>query len=436
MDYETSPVVRLTKDGFGLILSCDETISSLLGWSAQTMVGSRSLEYVHPDDYHTTVLSWMALLESPEVPHTCRWRHRCLDDRFRWVEVTNHNRLTTAGHVLCEIRAVGEAQADEPGSDAAASATMVAQLVREQERFLHRLLDNLPTGVALSTLDGNLVYVNARMRELLETSEATTVDELLADAAEEDRSLLNNVIEALRCNGDDIDLELRLTTAATHLPTRLALNVRALSDMQVLARGSETGGALICATDVTEAARLRDELVRQATSDALTRCHNRAATFSFLEEALVGGSAAAVVFVDINAFKEVNDLLGHAAGDELLVEIATRLKSVARRGDLVGRIGGDEFLIVCPGIGHADAARATADRVAAALHGVTLHHAPRQRSIASIGVAWSSLGSESADDLVAAADSAMYEAKRSMSPRPQLFGVDVAGTLRLTGTEY
>jgi diguanylate cyclase (GGDEF)-like protein len=435
VDYETSPVVRLTKDDFGLILSCDETISSLVGWSAQKMVGSRSLEYVHPDDYHTTIASWMALLESPEAAHTCRWRHRCSDERFRWVEVTNHNRLATEGYVLSEIRASGEeAQADEVGPDAAGSATMVAQLVREQELFLHHLIDNLPTGVALSSLTGNLVYVNARMRELLEAFEATTVGELLVDAAEEDRSLLDNIIGGLRHDCGDIDLELRLTTAGNGFPRRLAINVRALSDMRVLTRGSETRGALICATDVTEAAQLRDELVRQATSDALTGCHNRAATFRFLDEVLGSGSSASVVFVDINALKEVNDLFGHAAGDELLVDIAARLRSVARRGDLVGRIGGDEFLVVCTGVGDADAARASADRVAAALLGATLQHTPRQRSIASIGVAWTNRGAESADDLVAAADTAMYQAKRSMNPRPQLFGVDLPGALRPTGT--
>ena len=111
-------------------------------------------------------------------------------------------------------------------------------------------------------------------------------------------------------------------------------------------------GALLTVTDVTDSARMREELTAKATFDVLTGCHNRASVMAILDQALRGGEAAstAVLFVDLDKFKPVNDTLGHDAGDELLALTAQRLGGVLRRDDVVGRIGGDEFLIVSRGL--------------------------------------------------------------------------------------
>jgi diguanylate cyclase (GGDEF)-like protein len=136
---------------------------------------------------------------------------------------------------------------------------------------------------------------------------------------------------------------------------------------------------------------MRDELRRQATFDALTSCLNRASTMDALDEMLARQDSRrpAVVFVDLDDFKNVNDRLGHGSGDEVLEIVARRLRRSVREADVVGRIGGDEFLILCPGIGSASVALRAAERVALGL-GPQMKLADAVLTCrASIGVAWS-----------------------------------------------
>ena len=112
-------------------------------------------------------------------------------------------------------------------------------------------------------------------------------------------------------------------------------------------------GAIACA-DITERVRMRQELQIRATIDNLTKCRNRSAILEALTDLLAPATwsygALAVFFIDLNHFKQINDSHGHAAGDELLRCIAGRLLHGAREQDIVGRLGGDEFLVLCPAV--------------------------------------------------------------------------------------
>jgi diguanylate cyclase (GGDEF)-like protein len=126
------------------------------------------------------------------------------------------------------------------------------------------------------------------------------------------------------------------------------------------------------------------------------------------------------VFVDLDRFKPVNDTLGHAAGDEVLELAAQRMQSAVRDHDLIGRIGGDEFLVICPNVPHAVEALAVADRIALAITTLAEVGPGTVELRASVGVAFSSGGLD-ADALIAHADTAMYEAKRAGAERATLF---------------
>ncbi len=162
----------------------------------------------------------------------------------------------------------------------------------------------------------------------------------------------------------------------------------------------------------------------QITHDDLTSLPERAATLSHLRRCLQVASKeneTAVLFCDIDNFKLVNDRLGHDAGDELLTEVASRLRSVVRGVDLVGRYGGDEFVVVTPGV--TDPAEATefAARVFEAVTGPMSCAGVRVSVSVSMGLVISGEDDRSAQSLLNKADLAMYEAKRNGRGRLELF---------------
>jgi diguanylate cyclase (GGDEF)-like protein len=178
---------------------------------------------------------------------------------------------------------------------------------------------------------------------------------------------------------------------------------------------------------VTETMRLHRELRHQATYDGLTRCHNRASIMAELSTILADDEhttvGTAVIFMDLDDFKPVNDNLGHAAGDALLQIVSDRLRSVVREYDVVGRLGGDEFLAVLPSVTDPREAMKIAGRMAALLGQEVNLPAGRVKLSASIGVAWSNRPGLGADAFVGLADVAMYQSKNDGQGVPVLAGV-------------
>jgi diguanylate cyclase (GGDEF)-like protein len=234
-------------------------------------------------------------------------------------------------------------------------------------------------------------------------------------------------------NGIDSDIEVRVRPFGERDKELryCSLNLRSLTDTS----GGVTG-AIVCLADITENARAREELRARATYDEVTHCYNRASTIAELEAMLAASTIAeleamlapegtgrrpAVIFVDLDHFKDVNDALGHRSGDEFLRVVAERLRSCVRGEDVVGRIGGDEFLVICPRISAAAEAMSAAARLAASLRNQISLKKTIVPSSASIGVAWPDEPDVTAETLVAQADTAMYQSKRAGDGQPVLF---------------
>jgi diguanylate cyclase (GGDEF)-like protein len=183
-------------------------------------------------------------------------------------------------------------------------------------------------------------------------------------------------------------------------------------------------GAITCVLDVTDSARARQELEKRATFDPLTQCHNRASIVGALQRELARGDSTrtGTVYVDLDQFKPVNDTLGHAAGDELLVLVAERLKLASRDTDLVGRLGGDEFLVVLADIPGPEMAMRVADRIRESLCGTFELSCGTVELRASIGVACSDGEAITSEELVKRADAAMYRSKEHGQSVPVLAG--------------
>ncbi|MCC5950135.1 MAG: DUF2378 family protein [Nitriliruptoraceae bacterium] len=169
------------------------------------------------------------------------------------------------------------------------------------------------------------------------------------------------------------------------------------------------------ATSAMYAGRLLTRIRHQADHDALTGLPDRARLGALLDEALSRSAAhddvdVAVLFCDLDRFKSVNDRFGHATGDELLRQVAARLRSVLRGGDVVGRLSGDEFALVLQGVGVESVATEVADRVTERMAETFKVGGEDLRVGTSIGVAVQRPG-ETAESLLLRADAAMYEAK-------------------------
>ncbi len=172
---------------------------------------------------------------------------------------------------------------------------------------------------------------------------------------------------------------------------------------------------------VAVVARAReDQLEYRATHDLLTGLHNAFGLQQALESLLTGDDEIAVLFMDLDHFKDVNDCYGHAIGDRLLQAASRRLRQHTPRGALISRNGGDEFVVVLPSCDAALASR-TAARILEALHSPFVISTTEHRSGASIGIAMYPEHGLDRDDLLRCADIAMYESKREGRNRATLF---------------
>lgn len=393
------------KSTLAVMTDVDERTTSMLGWTAEQMVGKRSTEFIHPDDQERAIANWMELLARQEAQRV-RLRHRHVDGSWVWVELEN----TYLG-------------ADDP-----ADAVVITQMsdisdemaaheaLQQRERLLRRVAESLPVGILQMDVDGALRFVNARLAAILGIAEVTGVSDVEAALDDADRVALREALDAVLAGGSDIELELRLAVADGPHARVCAASLVSLSDRE------GAPGALLSITDITDSVRMREELRAKATFDVLTGCHNRASTLAILEQALGSpdGAGTVAVFVDLDRFKPVNDTLGHDAGDEVLMLTANRLASVLRRDDIVGRLGGDEFLVVGRGLDSTEAALALGERIRAALTApATLETGPIQVR-ASIGIATATPGVHAAE-LVKRADRAMYLSKQDGRGEPVLY---------------
>jgi len=185
------------------------------------------------------------------------------------------------------------------------------------------------------------------------------------------------------------------------------------------------GGIVVTARDITERKMLEMQLTHQAFHDALTNLPNRALFMDRLQHALARAArqhqVVAVLFLDLDRFKIINDSLGHDVGDQLLQAVSARLRACVRPADTVARLGGDEFTLLLEDVDHVNVAVEAAERIAAVLaepftlgtHDVCVS--------TSVGIALSATAASTPDALLRCADMAMYEAKHSGKARYAVF---------------
>jgi diguanylate cyclase (GGDEF)-like protein/PAS domain S-box-containing protein len=275
---------------------------------------------------------------------------------------------------------------------------------------LAEVLDLMPDAVCVVDAEGHLLYVNASFERIL----GYTPDEVLG----------RRIFELV--HPDDRAATMQQAAHVTagelqrHFRNRYIHKHGHSVDIQWSARWLPEHGVRIgVAHEVTELRHAERELEHRASHDPLTGLPNRRRLRSELQYAITHatqtGDGLSVLYLDLDGFKEVNDRCGHDAGDRVLHEVAQRLQQGLRQGDLVARVGGDEFVALLPGCRNIKAVRAIADGIRARLsHPYTLPDG-LFRLDASIGIACFPADGSDPDALLAHADRAMYAAKRRRS---------------------
>jgi diguanylate cyclase (GGDEF)-like protein/PAS domain S-box-containing protein len=301
----------------------------------------------------------------------------------------------------------------------------VDQTVHDREARWRVLVSESPVGIYEQDLNGACTFVNPAFGRILEMAAEdalgfgwTTVvhPEDLAKL----REIQNQAVPLFEPRA----VELRLL--------RSDGTQRWVSARSVALRDDEgtTTGFLGTLEDVTERHRLEERLEYDATHDRLTGLGSRALLVAQMNSALArarrGDRAVALLFIDLDGFKRVNDMLGHAAGDELLVQVAQRLQASVREGDVCVRLGGDEFVVCCTDMEPLVEASKLAERVLLAVAEPYDVHGHEVLVGASIGIA-TAQGEDpvSADQLLSNADLAAYRAKRRGRGRVEVFDDDL-----------
>jgi diguanylate cyclase (GGDEF)-like protein/PAS domain S-box-containing protein len=294
------------------------------------------------------------------------------------------------------------------GSGALSNAELYQQVRRERERISSITL-NIGEGVCAIDIDGRLTFANRAAGEMIELpTDLAPGDPAEGSALPAPDFLLTPAREVMRSGGT-----IRQDNAPFRGKNGGTIPV-AYTASAVVTDGILSGG-VIAFRDITERKAFEDELQHHASHDGLTGLANRRVLVERLEHLLrrsrTDRKTHALIFVDVDRFKSINDSLGHLTGDEFLVAIADRMKSVVRGDDLLARFGGDEFVVLLEDVAGVNVAVGAARRICAA---VEQPFAPSDGyelvASVSVGIALTGPG-KTADDVLRDADVAMYEAK-------------------------
>jgi diguanylate cyclase (GGDEF)-like protein/PAS domain S-box-containing protein len=371
---------------------------ALLGYEPEELIGVVASEIIHPEDRPHIAAYLQSVRDRGPASAEARFRHK--GGRWIWMESRGRAVLDAAGSVV-ELQTVAR--------DITAERQAAGELREAEERF-RNAFDQAPIGKALVSTEGHFTRVNSALcritgyseRDLLATTfqALTHPDDLDAD--------LDQVHRVLAGETESYAMEKRYRHADGHYIWAL-LNVSIVRDDEGAPRYFVSQ-----IQDISEQKLAQQQLMELTLRDPLTGLANRVLFADRLEHAVERARRSkeriAVLFIDFDRFKAVNDSLGHAAGDELLRQAAGRMRRAVRPTDTVARLGGDEFTVLCEGLGPVNDAGWVASRVSEELERPFVLFGTERSIGVSIGIAVAD-AHDSAETVLAKADAAMYRTK-------------------------
>jgi diguanylate cyclase (GGDEF)-like protein/PAS domain S-box-containing protein len=398
--FEQAPIGMALVSPDARWLRVNEALCRLTGHGEHELVGSSFSDITHPDDRPRSLEAQRRLVDGDQMIKRLRKRYVRADGSVVWVAVTSTMIRSSVGEPLYSIAQIEDispqVQADEE--------------LRLSEQRYRDLFENARDAIYTADAAGNFLSVNRAAAEI----SGYTRDELLQMnffdlIAPEDAARAGDVLARSFAGQDDEIVELQLVAKDGH-PIFIEVSGRVVKENGQPVRAEGIG------RNTTDRHDLQEQLTYQAFHDSLTGLPNRALLLDRLSQALArserDGSQVAVMLLDLDNFKLVNDSLGHHVGDDLLVAIAPKLSELMRGSDTIARQGGDEFAFVIEAFADERELVTIAERVTSMFaHPFPVEAVGPQRVSASLGIALNHPG-ENAEDLLRNADTAMYRAKQ------------------------
>jgi diguanylate cyclase (GGDEF)-like protein/PAS domain S-box-containing protein len=412
------PDAVVVADPEGNIVWANPAAERTFGMALRQVVGSSGLDLVHPDDVELAITA-LESVQDKELGSPIELRVKT-PTGWRLVELIGANLIgrSPVDGLVWSIRDLTERRRWEVASD-------------DTARF-RSLVHNSASILLLLDAAGTVLSVSAAITRMLGHDQGLVEGRALDDlVVTPDRPAFRAALEcALEEQGavgpTVVEVGLRRREGGAPVPCELSI-VNLIDDPTV-------NGLVVSAHNVTKLRSTRDALVQLATCDALTSLPNRTEILERIDQMQRRGhdtdEHGAVLFIDLDRFKDINDSLGHRIGDHVLRQVADRFRSALRESDAIGRLGGDEFVVLIDGRGarHAEIAGQRLLEVLAAPFSVPSDARPQVSVSASIGIVSGTY--ESAEDLLMDADIALFEAKAAGRNQAVRFEPSMRGRFR------
>ncbi len=393
----------------GRYMLVNKRLCDILGYSAEELLQKTIWEISHPEDREATAIQRKRLFAGEIDTFSVEKRYLRKDGRTVWANL-----------VVSQIRnPAGKPEYDLAAYEDITQRKLVEEALKESESRHRAVIENAAEGMIIYDASGRIVITNSSAERILGRGKDQLIgkspDTLELDAVREDGTPwpveMRPAAVTLQTGEPQSDVVMGLRRPDGSL-TWLSINVRGLGGSD----GQPPGGIVVSFTDITERRSFEERLTYLAQNDTLTGLPNRALLLDRLGQAITRaerrGTLVGVMLVDLDRFKEINDSLGHSAGDAVLKEVAGRIRRALRDSDTVARLGGDEFCVVLEDCENREKAAIAAAKLRRILDEPIPAESGEMFTAASIGLAVYPEDGESIEDLIKHADIAMYDAKR------------------------
>ena len=387
----------------------NQRMAGMLGYSVDEMLGAPWLAFTDEEDRADVAANIDRGRNGVTRQHDFRFRRK--DGTHMWALLVANPLFDQEGNYLGALSMLTDIS----------ERKQTERALREAKERFGAAFESAPIGMALTSTEGRFLQVNRAMCKVTGYAE----EELLASQ-----------VDAIT-HPDDRDLD------GAHLKQLLAGQIR---NYQMEKRYRHAEGQVVCvlvstslvtdadgqplylisqAEDITKRKQAEERLTHQSLHDPLTGLPNRTLCMDRLRQALARSArhagSVAVMFIDLDRFKAINDSVGHSGGDRVLASVAERLRATLRPGDTASRLGGDEFMVVCEDMNSEQDASIVADRLLRAMAPPIPLGDGEVVVSASIGISFAGGSSDRPETLVRDADAALYRAKEGGRARWELF---------------